>query len=91
MWRRNKDISRVVVGYFNKLYSTQGSTHLMECIQVVAPRVIEEMNGKLLQKISEDEVQAALFQMHQLKSLWAGWFSCNFLPEELGYGGQRFC
>jgi hypothetical protein len=39
VWRKFKDISRVVVGYFNSLYSSQGSIRVEECLQSVSPKI----------------------------------------------------
>jgi hypothetical protein len=68
IWRKNRDISRVFLSYSEKLFTTQSSGNVEECINFVDTRVTDEMNNWLLHSFLEEEVQRALFQMHPLKS-----------------------
>lgn len=62
------DISRVFLGYYDWLFTSQSPARVEDCISSVVPRVTDEMNGWLVHLFSEEEVQRALFQMHPLKS-----------------------
>jgi hypothetical protein len=91
VWRRHKDISRVVVGYFSRLYTSQGSIRVEECLQSVFPKVTEEMNAWLLHPFLEDEVRAALFHMHPLKSPGQDGFPAIFYQKNWDTVGKDVC
>jgi hypothetical protein len=77
VWRKNKDISKAFLSYYEQLFSTQSSGSVEECIRFIDSRITDEMNNWLLHSFSEEEVQRALFQMHPLKSLaWMGILQC---------------
>jgi hypothetical protein len=73
VWRKNKDISKAFLSYYEQLFSIQSSGSVEECVRFVDSQITDEMNNWLLHSFLEEEVQRALFQMYPLKSLaWMG-------------------
>jgi hypothetical protein len=91
VWRKRRDISRVFLDYYNRLFSSQGSERVEECLSFVTPRVSDEMNSRLLQRFTEDEVRRALFQMHPLKSPGPDGFPAVFYQKYWNIVGRDVC
>ncbi|XP_062150079.1 uncharacterized protein LOC133858623 [Alnus glutinosa] len=67
-WRKNRDIGKVFLSFYEELFTSQGAGWVEECTRLVETRVTDDMNNRLLHRFSEEEVQKALFQMHTLKA-----------------------
>jgi hypothetical protein len=85
------DISRVFLDYYNRLFLSQGSDRVEECIRFVTPRVSEDMNSWLLQQFTEDEVRRVLFQIHPLKSPGSYGFPAVFYQKNWDIVGRDVC
>lgn len=90
-WRKKRDISRVFLDYYSRIFSSQGSSQVEECISKVTPRVTEEMNSRLLCKFSEEEVQTTLFQMHPLQFPCPDGFHAAFYQKNWDTVGRDVC
>jgi len=62
IWRKNKDIGRVFLSYFEGLFNSQSTGLVEDCTNLIGTRVTNDMNNWLLHNFSEEEVQKALFQ-----------------------------
>jgi len=74
-----------------RLYISQGSTRVEECLQSMFPKVTEEMNAWLLHQFSEDEVTAALFQINPFKSPGPDGFPAIFYQKNWDTVGKDVC
>ena len=63
-----EDIERVILNYFSSIYSTDHPNSFEASLNAVDQRVTQEMNGELLRTFSEEEIRAALNQMHPTKA-----------------------
>ena len=69
MWHDSKeDLKRVILKYFSRIYIMNHPTSFDASLNAVAPRVSQEMNGELMGTFREEEIRAALNQMHPTKA-----------------------
>ena len=69
-WCNTKDgIARVAESYFKDLFVETPAVNIEGVVQAVERRVTPQMNDRLTQRYSPDEVRTALFQMHPSKAL----------------------
>jgi exonuclease III len=68
IWNKPEEISKSFIDYYQDLFTTCGVHGVEECLMGLDPRVTDAMNGELLRNFSMVEVDAALKQMHPLKS-----------------------
>lgn len=61
VWRKNKDVSRAFLSYYEQLFTAQSYGNVEEYIRFVDSRITDEMNNWLLHNFSEEEVHRALF------------------------------
>lgn len=62
------EVSSIICKFYENLFSICGGEEVDAVIDVVKPKVNEEMNMKLLSPFTRDEVRVALFQMHPSKA-----------------------
>ena len=55
--------------YFKDLFAATPAVNIEGVVQAVERRVTPQMNDRLTQRYSPDEVRTALFQMHPSKAL----------------------
>jgi len=91
IWRKNMDITRVFLSYYEKLFTTQSAGNVEEYINFVDNRVINDMNNWLLHSFLEEEVQKALFQMHPLKSPGPDGYPAVFYQKNWSTVGRDVC
>lgn len=91
VWRKKRDISRVFLEYYNRLFTSQTSSQVERRIGHVVPRVSVEMNRWLLHHFSEEEVKRALFQMHPLKSPGPDGYPALFYKKYWDILGKDVC
>lgn len=60
-------IAKVVESYFKDLFAATPTDNIEGVLQSVERRVTPQMNDRLSQRYTPDEVQTALFQMHPSK------------------------
>jgi hypothetical protein len=77
-WSNKKEIPRVFIDFYQRLFSSAGTRGLHDCLESLDSRVTPEMNGALLKTFTTLEVDAALGQMHPLKSPGPDGFSACF-------------
>ncbi|XP_059458992.1 uncharacterized protein LOC132188495 [Corylus avellana] len=63
-----EEIGGIFVDYFMGQFTAGELGNMEECVGAKASRVTEEMNGRLLQPFSANEMRIALFQMAPLKA-----------------------
>jgi hypothetical protein len=68
IWTKPKEISKSFINFYQALFTASGVHGVDECLMGLDVRVTEEMNGDLLKTFSMVEVDAALKQIHPLKS-----------------------
>jgi len=57
VWYDSKeDLERVILKYFSSIYSMDHPTLFDASLNVVAPRVTQEMNGELMRMFREEEI-----------------------------------
>lgn len=78
VWEGDENIGLAFVHYFNILFSTDAMGDPSECLQALEPNVTVEMNRKLLQVFTMEEVCDALNQMAPLKAPGPNGFSAFF-------------
>lgn len=83
------DISRVFVDYFARLYTSQGPNRVQECLANVEARVDDDLNSQLLRPFVEEEVYAALSQMHPLKSPGPDGYNAGFFQKSWHITGKE--
>jgi hypothetical protein len=77
-WSNKKEILQVFIDFYQRLFSSTGTRGLHDCLESLDSRVTPEMNGALLKTFTTLEVDAALGQMHPLKSPGPNGFSACF-------------
>lgn len=77
------------VNYYEKIYATQGSVGVDECLSNIDHRVSEAMNDWLLRVFTEDEVRAAIFQMYPLNSPELDGYSAMFFHKHWDIVGKE--
>jgi hypothetical protein len=86
VWRRKKEVSKIFVDFYSRLFSSQCPVGIEECLSYLECWVSDDMNQNLLRPFIGDEVKSALFQMHPLKSPGPDGFSAGFFSKFLGIG-----
>lgn len=81
LWRKNGDISKVFLKYYEDLFTTQRPSGVEDCLLTVNTCVMDEMNSTLLQPFTHDEVSAALHSMHPTKSPLPDGISTSFYQQ----------
>ncbi|RYQ80302.1 hypothetical protein Ahy_Scaffold1g106806 [Arachis hypogaea] len=67
-WVSGKDrILNIVEEHFTKLFTSSVKSDFRDCINRISKRVTQDMNEQLIEKISEKEIEEALFSMGSLK------------------------
>ena len=63
--RGHKNIAKVAEDYFQRLYSSTAdpSTHFSKVFQGFQARVTDEVNTELIARVTEEEIQAAIFDI----------------------------
>jgi exonuclease III len=77
-WKKKKEIPIVFTDFYQKLFTTEGTLGAEDCLGVLEQRVSPTMNEELLKEFTMEEVDAALSQMHPLKSPGPDGFSACF-------------
>ena len=68
-WHDSVDgIAEVTVNYFKNLYSTSHPTCILEVLETIPNKINDDMNQRLIQEFTREEVETALNQMHPTKS-----------------------
>ena len=67
-YKRQKDIKRVILGYFLNIYSSDHPRSFDACLSAGNPRVTQEMNNELVRAFREEEIRVALNQVHPTKA-----------------------
>ena len=73
-----KEIPHVFINFYQHLFTTEGTRGLSACLENLETCVTPEMNGMLLKEFTAVEVDAALAQMHPIKSPGPDGFSAYF-------------
>ena len=69
IWRESAlEVAEVVASYFENLYRTSHPEKILEVVEAVDPKVLDEMNQFLIKQFTRAEIEAALKQMHPTKS-----------------------
>ena len=69
IWRESASVvAEVAVSYFENLYRTSHPDKILEVVEVVDPKVSDEMNQYLIKQFTRDEIESALKHMHSTKS-----------------------
>jgi hypothetical protein len=68
-WTKPEEIGHAFVNFYQKLFQTEGTIGVDECLEGLEPWVTSEMNGWLLHWFKVEKVELALSQMGPLKSL----------------------
>jgi hypothetical protein len=77
-WKKVEEISEAFISFYKKLFSLEGTHGMDWCLENLSPKVTQSMNEDLLKEFTAAEVDAALAQMHPLKSPGLDGFSACF-------------
>lgn len=66
-WSGQVDVGRVFTEYFQRLFSSDGSVSIQECLSTISSKVTHEMNAGLTRPYTPEEVDFALRQMQPMK------------------------
>lgn len=66
-WQKPEDISKAFVQFYQKLFSSGGTSDIDLCLEGMEARVTDHMNARLLSRFEAAEVDFALSQMGPLK------------------------
>ena len=88
-WHDSVDgIVEVAVNYFKNLYSTSHLTHILEVLETIPNKITEDMNQRLIQEFTREEVEIALNQMHPTKAPGPDGMSTTFFQNYWGIVGN---
>ncbi|KAL6179662.1 hypothetical protein ACLB2K_046334 [Fragaria x ananassa] len=71
VWKPALDgMEKVILNYFSFMFQSEHSdeSRMLEVVNLVRPRVSDQMNEELTAPYSDEEIRAALFQMYPTKS-----------------------
>ena len=69
MWCEEEgEVREIAIDYFKRLFKSQGMIQSNEIVDAVGTKVTDEMNSKLLEEFTTEEIQIALHQMHPTKT-----------------------
>ena len=71
-------IAEVAVNYFKNLYSTSHPTRILEVLETIPNKINDDMNQRLIQEFTREEVETALNQMHPTKASVPDGMSATF-------------
>jgi len=91
VWRKRRDVGKVFMEHFSRIFTSQGPSRVEACISKVSPKVSDEVNSRLLSPFSDEDVRAALFQMAPLKSPGPDGFSADFYQKNWDTVGGDVC
>jgi hypothetical protein len=79
-WGKQEEIDQAFVNFYQNLFTARDTSGVDECSEALEPHVTDEMNSMLmlLRKFTVMEVEAALNQMHLLKSSGPNGFAACF-------------
>jgi hypothetical protein len=77
-WTKPEEIGQAFVNFYQKLFQSEGTMGIKECLEGLEARVTPEMNGWLLRQFLAEEVDFALSQMGPLKSSGLDGFTTCF-------------
>ena len=88
-WHDSVDgIVEVAVNYFKNLYSTSHLTRILEVLETIPNKITEDMNQRLIQEFTREEVEIALNQMHPTKAPGPDGMSTTFFQNYWGIVGN---
>jgi hypothetical protein len=90
-WKKQKDIGLAFTHFFQHLFTASEISGVDECVAGLEARVTGEMNANLLREFTAQEVEAALKQMHPLKSPGPDGFSACFYQKSWNTVQQEVC
>ena len=68
-WREGqKEVTKVILDHYQKLYESTGSRDMLECLEVIPRCVSEEENHHLCKPVSDGEIKNAVFSLGALKA-----------------------
>lgn len=73
-----EEVGAVFVEFYQKLFSTNGSTNFLTVEETISERITPEMNDKLCQIPDEEQVRTAIFAIHADKAPGADGLSASF-------------
>ncbi|KAJ1384808.1 hypothetical protein SESBI_42246 [Sesbania bispinosa] len=63
-----KDLEKAVASYYSKVFSTEGTSNLSECLQVVPRLVSNDLNQRLRAEVTDEEIKSAVDGLGALKA-----------------------
>ena len=91
VWQEgDKVIQDIISNYFSSIYRSDQPSHFSLVIDAVETKVTAEINDSLLQAFQPEEIQAALQQMHPIKSPGPNGMPPIFFQKYWNIVGQNF-
>jgi len=89
LWTRSEEVGTAFSNYFQHLFQSEGVEGIEECISVETSRVSPELNSRLTEAFTEEDINLALSQMHPLKSPGPDGFGVSFYQHHWGTIGDQ--
>ena len=68
-WKEGqKEVTKVVLNYFQNIYATAGSRDMWDCLVVIPKCVSDEENHQLCKQVSDEEIRNAVFSLRTIKA-----------------------
>jgi hypothetical protein len=90
-WERDEDIENAFINFFRKVYTSEPTGDMSQCLQGVTGRVTPEMNCRLTRAYSHEEIREAIFQMSPLKAHGPDGYSAGFFQDNWPIVGEEVC
>ena len=81
-WTDNPDsVKTILTEHFQKLFSSEGERNFIPVLNLISPKITEEMNRELLKPVDKEEIKKAAFELGANKAPGPDGFSGMFFQK----------